>query len=348
MTYIRRIFRPRALLLAAMVAGHACGAAASEAQIEAYRRERVARPAITVANVSKVAELVAFRDKGWRVRWHPQGNEFGLLEFKSKVEIFDAKTLRPIEDRSTGDEAFDFAFSPAGDATAVSTDGSLVTVSYDGKRSPLGIHEKSLQSDLAFSPDGKFLATGGYGSPAKLWSLTDGSLVRTFDANDGAGGLTLRFSPDGKLLAVGNRNYQTRLFRTSDGTVARTLTKALSQDLRFSADGRVLAIGYVDATIGLWDPADGSLITSFPSRTKEVFALAWLPGADVLVSGGLEGPIVFWKIDGRHVTPLCQLPAPERVFSLAFSPDGRLLISAGNTKTQIWGIPAERSSGAGK
>jgi hypothetical protein len=130
-------------------------------QLEAFRKNRAPRTPITAANVSHLVELINLNEQNFKVRWHPKRDEFGLLCFKSKVEIFDAKTMRPLADRGIEDEVFDFAFAPGGDGVAVSSEGSLETVNFEGEKPSLGIHEEGLQPGVAYSPDGKLLATGG-------------------------------------------------------------------------------------------------------------------------------------------------------------------------------------------
>ena len=66
------------------------------------------------------------------------------------------------------------------------------------------------QPSVVFSPDSKWLVTGGYGTTAFMWDPATGKKTREFET-DRDGGLTPVFSRDGKLLAVGNRNSVPRL-----------------------------------------------------------------------------------------------------------------------------------------
>ncbi len=65
---------------------------------------------------------------------------------------------------------------------------------------------KNDQPHPVFSPDGRLLATGGYGNAVRLWSVAEGKLLKVFDTGPTTGGLQPVFSPNGKILAVGNRN----------------------------------------------------------------------------------------------------------------------------------------------
>src|SRR5205823_6514241 len=134
----------------------------------------------------------------------------------------------------------------------------------------LTIETGTSQPGMAFSPDGRLLATGGSGTRATLWELPSGERVRGLDAG-GEGGLTVVFSPDGKVLAVGNRNHTTRLYDVATGKLLHTLDRAMTQGLQFSPDGKLLAVGYVDGTVGLWEVATGKLARSAPAKVKEVY-----------------------------------------------------------------------------
>jgi WD40 repeat protein len=200
------------------------------------------------------------------------------------------------------------------------------------------------QSGVAFSPDGRLLATGGYGTHAKLWDVATGRLLRSLDAGPREGGLTPVFSLDGKTIAVGHRNAETRLFDAESGKRLHELPRTMSQELKFSPDGRALAVGYVDGGVALWDSATGALLRSAATAGKEIYTLDWTPAGDVLVTAGLQGKIILW--DPRELKALKELDAPEWVIRVRFSPDGNRLYSAGGTaafgaqdrKVTVWGL----------
>ena len=75
---------------------------------------------------------------------------------------------------------------------------------------------------VAFSPNGKLLASASYDSTVKLWSTQDGSLVRTLKGHSHAV-TSVAFSPNGKLVASGSWDYTVKLWSTQDGSLVRTL-----------------------------------------------------------------------------------------------------------------------------
>ena len=116
-------------------------------------------------------------------------------------------------------------------------------------------------SRVAFSPDGKCLATMpmGRASEVQLFDTTTWSRIRTLESG-AAGPAPLEFSPDGKLLATGGEDGNTaRLWSTTTGKVVHPLNGHSGKVslVAFSRDGKWVATGSDDRTVRLWDPATG-------------------------------------------------------------------------------------------
>jgi WD40 repeat protein len=270
--------------------------------------------------------------------------ELTLHGWKAPVEVLDPVSFRPLRMIADGRRLVHFAASADGKTFAFSENGTAVEIHRPGTKEVVRIDTEQRQPSVAFSPDGKLLATGGYGTKAKLWGVTSGRLVRALDAPR-EGGLTPVFSPDGKLLAVGNRNDVTRVFEVATGKLLHTLPRRMSQELRFSPDGKVLAVGYVDGAVGLWDVASGKLLRQRPTGAAEIYTLDWSPAGDVLATAGRKGKITLWDV--RDLSALKELEAPEWVIRVRFSPDGGRLFSCGGAtsppadrKVTVWGLGA--------
>jgi WD40 repeat protein/beta-lactamase regulating signal transducer with metallopeptidase domain len=197
--------------------------------------------------------------------------------------------------------------------------------------------------DVAFSPDGKLLATAhSYNadpSEVKLWDTTTGALLATLSAPD-RGVVTLAFSPDGKLLAgkahllsgsaspweiilweVASRR-ETRTFRGHTGRI-----KALA----FSPDGKTLASSGADKTTRFWEIASGRETGRIENSDVWRWTIAYAPDGQTLATIG-TGAIQLWDVAGRRLRATLE-PRTERfaVESVAYAPDGRTVAAAGST-----------------
>lgn len=297
--------------------------------------------AISVKNAEKVALIREFPWDTQQLVWMPK-NQLALHGWEKPVEIVDPVSFRSVGKLAEEKRVVSFAASADGERIALCENTNRVEIHNLRTKKTLRLDTKNPQPGMAFSPDGKLLATGGYGTQAKLWSASSGKLMRCLDAPC-EGGLTTVFSPDGKLLAVGNRNDVTRLFEVETGKLVHTLPRRMSQELKFSPNNKVLAVAYVDGNVGLWDVDNGNLLVEQKSKAKEVYTLDWSPTGDVLATAGLEGKIILW--DARDLSILKELDAPEWVIRVRFSPDGSRLYSAGGKsfpaqgrKVSIWGL----------
>ncbi len=292
-----------------------------------YRRESISPR--NVASLAPVAELA--KNDIWRIAWSRDRDRMGVVGWETPVEVRDAVSLELLETIGDRKKIIHFAFSPKENVVAYSENDRSRTAKVLDRRSGevVTVDAGGDQPDVVFSPDGSLLATGGYGTTVRLWSIADGRLVRQFDCGPVEGGLTPEFSPDGRVLAVGHRNSATALFETATGRPIGVLPKPMSQEIQFHPEGHILAVAYVDGSIALWRASDGKLLGERETQAEELYAVDWSPDGMLLATAGLKGKITLW--DPRDLSIVRELAAPEWTIRVKFSPDGLNLHYAGGS-----------------
>lgn len=203
---------------------------------------------------------------------------------------------------------------------------------------------------LTFSPDSRILAAGSYAS-IYLLDVASGQRVTTlFGHADYVH--SLAFSPDGRLLASGSRGTESAIhvWNLADQRLLKRLTYPTRyaetvRALAFSPDSEWLASVGLDRVIRIWDVRHKApvphLILFDPFTTP--LTLSFSPDQRILASGTSEGRLILYDLAKRTV--LRAIPGHQgEVLSLAFSPDGKTLISIGLDKTiRRWEVEIGRT-----
>jgi WD40 repeat protein len=312
-------------------------------------------------------EVVAFdartgRETGkWRgVRSNPTDNKFerdlnflpladgggyafnptGTREVQIDILARDSSVLGALAGRASTID--DVAFSPDGKSLALAPndhvlgdsreDDAVFLLSYaDGTQGRALVQPKGGATSMAYSPDGKRLATAGLTSLA-LWDLEKGGVIAELENSVSFGNLS--FSPDGKLLASFSYN-SFKLWDVASGRVVRQLSdnKETVHFVAFSPDGELLAaVNNVKKEIVLWDVATGQPARTIPNVSG---AVAFSPDGKAFATGDPEGNVVFVNpATGAFVARAAAAAAPTskdgRPTSVGhhrftYSPDGKIL-----------------------
>ncbi|MFM9812159.1 trypsin-like peptidase domain-containing protein, partial [Streptomyces scabiei] len=150
---------------------------------------------------------------------------------------------------------------------------------------------------VAFSPDGRTLATASNDTTIRLWDVATGKTRTTLTGHIDKV-WSVAFSPDGRTLATASSDATIRLWDVTTGKTRTTLTGHTDEvyAVAFSPDGRTLASGGYETTIRLWDVATGNTRTTLTGHTSEVVSIAFSPDGRTLASGGYETTIRLWDV----------------------------------------------------
>ena len=199
--------------------------------------------------------------------------------------------------------------------------------------------ERAGVSAIAYSPNSRTLASGSWDGTIRVWNANNGRLQRTLSGHT-EGVTSLLFSPDGKILASGSWDRTIRLWNHQTGQLQRTLEghRHWVQSLAFSPNGNTLASGN-GGELHLWNPRNGQLKQTIEGARGE--ALAFSKDGQTLAAGRYR---VIHLLNARTGKIQRALSAPPQSTTyLAFTPDGRTLVSRGYEETiLLWdmnGLP---------
>jgi WD40 repeat protein len=194
--------------------------------------------------------------------------------------------------------------------------------------------------DVAFSPDGKWIAAGAR-KGAKLWNASTG--VEIFSTRGQGWVNRVAFSPDCKRLATAG-SPGIKIWDVATGKEICTLPgdRTWESCAVFSPDGTQVASGNISKTVKLWDAANGRELLVFKGHLGPVYTVAFSRDGKRIASASADKTVKIW--DARTGAELLTLKGhTAKVNTVAFSPEGRILVSAGGDKTmRLWDADSGR------
>jgi WD40 repeat protein len=193
---------------------------------------------------------------------------------------------------------------------------------------------------VAFSPEGKIVASASSDKTIRLWEVETGQMLRVLDHHRDSV-TSIAFSPDGKTIASGSLDKTVAICDVKTGRLIRTLADHDDEvnSVSFSPDGKTIASGSRDATINLWNATTGEVIHTIEVPGSEFRTVAFSRDGKMLASGSSDKTVRLWQVSDAHLIRALEGHSAA-IRSVAFGPlgeAGQLLASAGDDKViKIW------------
>jgi WD40 repeat protein len=300
-------------------------------------------------------EAVAYSSDGKYVATAEEGGSASVRvwEVASRRVIFEQG--HPHRGRASA-----LAFKPQGDVLASGHGREVLFWDFKtGKLLRTFPGHKHIHMALAFSPDGRRLASGSYDGTVRVWDVEGGKELQNFRVEKEIA-WAIAFSPDLRWAASGDQATRTiHLWDLDTGKEWKPLPRGGGGGIRlaFSPDSRTLLEAGGIASLFLWDVASGERRATIRT-TNPAWSLAFAPDGRRLAVGVLvasrrmakaepsRGPVELFDLPTQ--TSLATLQGHDgSVYGVAFSPDGRTLVSASaDTTALLWDVSSSHASRA--
>jgi hypothetical protein len=208
-------------------------------------------------------------------------------------------------------------------------------------KKPVKAAHLSLVESLAYSPDGKFLASGSYGE-VTLWDAQTGT-PRQKLTGFAASVVALAFSPDGKLLATGGgaptEEGEIKLFEVPGGKLVKDIKNGHSDTVfgvAFSPDGKMLATGGADKFVKVFEVPGGKFLKAFEGHTHHVLDVGWKGDGKLLASASADNSVKVWDFATGEQVRTIQAHTKQVTRLVFIGKTAQFATCSGDAQVRFW------------
>ncbi|MBA4019282.1 MAG: serine/threonine protein kinase [Pirellula sp.] len=297
---------------------------------------------------AKYASTCCTPDGRYLAAVDPQTRQVRLYDVQEKKELSDPgkqaaadRIVAPWLDGATQDALiWSAVFTPDG--------ASLVTVG--GNEALLwdratGTRRQTFRphgaiAGVAYSPDGREVATAGWDGAVKIWDVAAGRAVRKLQGNHTGAVNSIAYSRDGRRLLTAGNDRTARLWDAATGKELASFAGHAQRVLHasFDSDGKRIVTASADGTARIWDVATGTSLYELVGHGRAVLSAEFSRDGKHVVTAGADDTARVWTTaDGKLLETLTGHTAP--VTSASFSVDGRRVVTGSrDSGVKLWDV----------